>query len=84
MVLAQLKIALRAEQLPLNHLITSLLIPKSNPTLSILPAQAQAALARLGQRLRAYRVQRSWTLAANTGNILIARRCTARSFDLCK
>lgn len=65
--MAQLKIALQAEQLPLNyplnHLITSLLIPKSNPTLSTLPAQAQAALARLGQRLRAHRVQRSWTLA---------------------
>lgn len=35
----------------------------SSPVLSILPVQAQSALIRLGQRLRAHRVQRSWTLA---------------------
>lgn len=33
------------------------------PTLSIVPEPAQAALLRLGQRLRAHRVQRAWTLA---------------------
>lgn len=32
-------------------------------TLSVLPAPAQSALTRLGQRLRAHRVQRSWSLA---------------------
>jgi transcriptional regulator with XRE-family HTH domain len=34
---------------------------KSSP--SILPIPAQSALNRLGQRLRAHRVQRAWTLA---------------------
>lgn len=36
-----------------------------NPTStsSVLPAPARSALSRLGQRLRAHRVQRSWTLA---------------------
>ena len=33
------------------------------PTISVLPTPAQSALIRLGQRLRAHRVQRAWTLA---------------------
>lgn len=35
----------------------------SIPISSVLPLPAQAALGRLGQRLRAHRVQRAWTLA---------------------
>lgn len=38
-------------------------MPKSRPDLSNLPEAAQAALSRLGQRLRAHRVQRGWTVA---------------------
>jgi DNA-binding XRE family transcriptional regulator len=34
-----------------------------NAPTSALPAAAQAAFTRLGQRLRAHRVQRAWTLA---------------------
>lgn len=34
----------------------------TQPPASILPAPARASLARLGQRLRSHRVQRSWTL----------------------
>lgn len=33
------------------------------PVATILPAPAQLALKRLGQRLRAHRVQQAWTLA---------------------
>lgn len=36
---------------------------KHTPALTALPAPAQAALARIGQRLRAHRLQRGWTSA---------------------
>lgn len=43
--------------------MVSLLMNDVTPPPSVLPAPAQTALVRLGQRLRAHRVQRSWTLA---------------------
>lgn len=36
---------------------------KSSLSLSVLPEPAQAALVRMGARLRAHRVQRGWTVA---------------------
>lgn len=36
---------------------------RPRPDLSALPKAAEAALLRLGQRLRAHRVQRGWTVA---------------------
>lgn len=38
-------------------------MPKPHPDLSTLPDVGTAALVRLGQRLRAHRVQRGWTIA---------------------
>jgi len=37
---------------------------------SVLPAPAQAALSQLGQRLRAHRVQQSWTVAEMAERLL--------------
>lgn len=45
---------------------------KSSLSLSVLPEPAQAALVRLGARLRAHRVQRGWTVANMAERMLCA------------
>jgi transcriptional regulator with XRE-family HTH domain len=43
---------------------------KQSPSLSALPSAAQAVLDGLGQRLRAHRVQRGWTIAEMAERLL--------------
>jgi DNA-binding XRE family transcriptional regulator len=45
-------------------------MPRAAQALSVLPAPAQAALNHLGQRLRAHRVQQSWTVAEMAERLL--------------
>ncbi|RYF57051.1 MAG: XRE family transcriptional regulator [Comamonadaceae bacterium] len=45
-------------------------MPKPSTELSSLPEAAEASLLRLGQRLRAHRVQRGWTVAEMAERLL--------------
>lgn len=47
-----------------------LLIPRQSKSLSALPSQTLAPLARLGERLRAHRFQREWTVAEASERLL--------------
>jgi len=53
---------------------------KHSPSLTALPAPAQAALARIGARLRAHRLQRGWT-AVDMAERLLCSPTTWRALE---